>query len=44
MYITSGVEVRYFIDNKNLEVNPLAEYNSREDFIRKVNGREEENE
>ena len=44
MYITSGVEVRYFIDNKNLEVNPVTEYNSREDFIKKVNGREEENE
>ena len=42
MFITSGVEVKYFIENKNLEVNPMAEYNSREDFIRKVNGREEE--
>lgn len=42
MFITSGVEVRYFIDNKNLEVNPIAEYSSREDFIRKVNGREED--
>lgn len=39
MLLTSTVDAKQLILNKQLEVNPLATYNDHKDFIAKVNGR-----
>ena len=40
MFLTSTVEIQYYIEKNNLEVNPNTEYSTRKDFIEKVNSRD----
>ena len=40
MILTSTVEIQYYIEKNNLEVNPNTEYSTRKDFIEKVNSRD----
>ena len=40
MFLISAVEINYYIEKNNIEVNPNVEYNTRKDFIDKVNSRD----